>query len=133
MLKRSCLALAAAVLSLAPSVPVLAQSTLSNQDVEYLGMLHWLLRQDKDYDFALAINGLPNETKVSLAKDFCEILRTGRTYDQMAQELFQPEYVAATAELNEYQRGATRKYIMAAWFVGVKNYCPEYDYQLRAD
>jgi hypothetical protein len=36
MLKRSCLALAAAVLSLVPSLPVFAQSALTNQDIEYL-------------------------------------------------------------------------------------------------
>jgi len=133
MLKRSCLALAAAVLSLVPSLPVFAQSALTNQDIEYLGTLHKMLLGDEDFDLSPAVNEIANDNKVALAKEFCGMLEDGNTFDQMVEVLYNPETTAATTELTEYQRNATRKYLMTAWFVGVKTYCPKYDYQLRAD
>jgi hypothetical protein len=129
---KTCIALTTALVSFTVAPVALSQSALTNQDIEYLAMFHQMLLAEEEFDLSPMIDQVPNEMKISLAKGFCQKLREGNTYDQLGTELYGSEVDKITADLSQTERGALRSYILRGWYVGVRSYCPEYNYQLES-
>ncbi len=132
MLKKAFLAASATLITLIPSLPTLAQSALSAQDIDYLSMLHQVLLSDKNFNFSPLVDELASENKIALAKSACSVLSEGGTFSQMTDYLYSPSASELVPDMDEQLLPIWRKYVFAAWFVGVKSYCPQYDYQLES-
>ena len=118
----------------ATALPEQASSVPSNpndltaQDIDYLSMLHSLLLTNKEYDYRIAVKELPHQSKIRVAKEACQFLRNGATFQELGKELYATDVsdVVPPGEEDMF-----KNYMLTAWMLGVEYYCPEYTYQVE--
>jgi hypothetical protein len=133
---KTCIALTTALTSLVVAPVALSQSALTNKDIQYLASLNQLLLGDKDHDLSRIVERIPNEQKIEAGKGICRYLRSGDNFRQLSMALYSNEIRQVAPDINnltESQIDVFRSYVFTAWYAGVQNYCPEYNYQLESN